>query len=723
MRTLVRVCAPPAGDVYGQFAVGLLHCLLKIVVTVVLSTAVCTLQPARAQYGQQGPKLVGSGPVGGAEEGSAAALSADGNTAIVGGRFDNSNTGALWVFARSGGVWTQQGPKLVGTGAVGPASQGFQVAISADGNTAITSGYTDNSGAGAAWVFIRDSGVWVQQGPKLVGTGAASAGFQGTGVALSADGNTALVGSQNDGATGATWVFTRSNGAWTQQGAKLIGTGATGNAGQGTSVALSADGNTALIGGSFDNSSMGAAWVFTRSGSTWTQQGSKLVGTGGTTVAHQAAAVALSADGNTAILGAPADNSVAGAVWVFTRNAGVWSQQGTKLVGTGAVPPSNLGAKVALSSDGNTLIVGGYSDNTDAGAAWIFTRSGSTWSQRGPKLIGSGAVGAAFQGLAVAMSGDRRTVLVGGVGDVSNVGATWAFALVGAHDFNADSMSDVAWRNAEGDVAVWLMNGTQITPGPVYGPISNIWSIVGQRDFNGDGAADVLWRDTNGNTAMWFMNGSTIGSSAAVGNIPVNFSVAGLGDFNGDGKGDILWRDTSGNTSVWLMNGAQVSSSASIGTVPTSWSIVGAADFNGDGKVDILWRDSSGNTAIWFMNGTQINSTGSIGTVPTSWTVVATGDFNGDGKSDILWRDTSGNTAIWLMNGGSVSSSAGIGVVPTSWSVQETGDYDGDGKADILWRDSSGNTAIWFMNGLMVGSSALLGNVPTTWTVQGVNVD
>jgi hypothetical protein len=309
MRMIVRVCTARAGSRHSQFAVasGLSSGMSKVFLAALLSAALCTLPPAQAQYVQQGPKLVGSGPVGGAEEGSAAALSADGNTAIVGGRFDNSNNGAVWFFTRSGGTWTQQGPKLVGAGAVGAASLGFAVAISADGNTAIASGYTDNMGAGAAWIFIRDSGAWVQQGPKLFGTGAASAGFQGTGVALSADGNTAIVGSQNDGTSGATWVFTRSNGAWTQQGAKLVGTGATGNAGQGTSVALSADGNTLLIGGSFDNSSTGAAWVFTRSGSTWAQQGSKLVGTGGTAVAQQAAAVALSADGNTAILGGPAD--------------------------------------------------------------------------------------------------------------------------------------------------------------------------------------------------------------------------------------------------------------------------------------------------------------------------------------------------------------------------------------------------------------------------------
>ena len=178
--------------------------------------------------------------------------------------------------------FSQQGPKLVGTGAVGPAEQGWSVALSADGNTAIVGGLADNRVAGAAWVFTRSGGVWTQQGSKLVGTGAVGSAGQGClrravrrrqhrhrGRALATTRR-----------TGAAWVFTRSGGVWTQQGSKLVGTGAVGHAGQGISVALSADGNTAIVGGPGDNSNTGAAWVFTRSGGVWTQQGSKLVGTG-----------------------------------------------------------------------------------------------------------------------------------------------------------------------------------------------------------------------------------------------------------------------------------------------------------------------------------------------------------------------------------------------------------------------------------------------------------
>jgi hypothetical protein len=177
----------------------------------VASLVFLALSPIQAQFIQQGGKIIGTGAVGGASQGFSVALSADGNTAIVGGDVDSSYAGAIWVFTRSSDVWSQQGSKLVGTGALGSADQGISVALSADGNMAIVGGYSDSSFAGAAWVFTRSSGVWSQQGSKLVGTGALGSAEQGYSVALSADGNTAIVGGPSDSSSvGATWVFTRS---------------------------------------------------------------------------------------------------------------------------------------------------------------------------------------------------------------------------------------------------------------------------------------------------------------------------------------------------------------------------------------------------------------------------------------------------------------------------------------------------------------------------------
>src|SRR5208283_6069052 len=158
----------------------------------ILISVFILVQTTSAQFVQQGNKLVGTGVAGVASQGRSVALSGDGNTAIVGGAEDSSIVGAVWVFTRLNGVWSQQGSKLVGTDAVGKALQGYSVALSYDGNTAIEGGYNDSGQVGAAWVFTRSNGIWTQQGNKLVGTGVVGgSAFQGFSVALSGDGNTA----------------------------------------------------------------------------------------------------------------------------------------------------------------------------------------------------------------------------------------------------------------------------------------------------------------------------------------------------------------------------------------------------------------------------------------------------------------------------------------------------------------------------------------------------
>src|SRR5207249_3073729 len=149
---------------------------------------------------------------------------------------------------------------------------------------------------------------------------------------------------------GAAWVFTRSGGIWTQQGSKLTGTGESGAANFGSSVALSSGGNTPRVGGRDDNNLAGSAWVFTRSGGTWTQQGSKLTATGESGAAKFGSSVALSAAGSSALIGGPRDNIEVGAVWAFTRSGSTWTQQGSKLTVTAESSDAKLGSSVALSS-------------------------------------------------------------------------------------------------------------------------------------------------------------------------------------------------------------------------------------------------------------------------------------------------------------------------------------------------------------------------------------
>ncbi len=334
--------------------------------------------------------------------------------------------GAAWVFTRSGETWTQQGSKLTGSGELGAGRFGSSVALSDDGNTALIGGWADNGSDGAAWVFTRSGGSWSQQGAKLTGAGETGSGRFGMSVALSDNGNTALVGGNHDNADeGAAWVFTRGGGTWSQQGGKLTPSGAgSSEASFGASVALSGEGNTALIGAPTDGD-VGAAWVFVLSEGAWSQQGGKLTGSGAEELATVGDSVALSDDGNTALVGGAGEADENGAAWVFVRSGSVWSQQGGRLTGSGEAGHGQFGESVALSSEGNTALIGAPVDNEGVGAAWAFERGGETWGQSGGKL--TAGEGEPEVGSGVALSASASTALLGARFAHSGAGAAYVF--------------------------------------------------------------------------------------------------------------------------------------------------------------------------------------------------------------------------------------------------------------------------------------------------------
>ncbi|HEX3910737.1 MAG TPA: hypothetical protein VHW67_08560 [Solirubrobacteraceae bacterium] len=389
---------------------------------------------------QQGPKLTPEGELGSGGFGDSVALSANGATAVIGAPGDDELRGAAWVFARSGSSWTQLAELTGGEQQLGGSPDGVafgdSVAISADGSTVLVGGFGDDTDSGAAWVFVSDAGgAWQQQGPKLLGGEEVGRGEFGRSVALSADGGTALVGGDGDSkGAGAAWVLTRSEGVWTQQGEKLTGAGETGRGRFGDSVALSADGATALIGAGSDHPQQdtGAAWAFAREGTGWVQQGEKLTGAGETDGGRFGASVALSGDGQTALVGGPGDEETAGAAWVFAREGASWLQQGEKLTSTEPTEFERFGDEVALSGDGNRALIGAYGAEAEVGAAWMLAREGSSWEQPGEKLTGGEEAAQAAFGLGVALSGNGHNALIGGPDDgagcCAGPGAAWAFS-------------------------------------------------------------------------------------------------------------------------------------------------------------------------------------------------------------------------------------------------------------------------------------------------------
>lgn len=425
-----------------------------------------------------------------------------------------SFAGAVYVFARISGVWAQQAyVKASNTAAF--AFFGGAVALSGDGNTLAVGA----SGAESAYVFTRTSGAWSQQ--ALVTASNAEVGDMfGAVLALSGDGNTLAVGAFNEASevagvipgaptenatpnaasggngAGAVYVYTRSGAAWSQQAYVKASNPEASDPNLGTSgdlfgsaIALSGNGNTLAVGAPFESSALtgvrsgtvseatagngssmsGAAYVYLRGGTTWTQQAYvKASNTGDFDTFGSA--VALSGDGNTLAVGAPGEASSgtgvdstpdelangAGAAYVYSRSGSAWSQQAfVKATNTGS--NDSFGSAVALSGDGNTLAVGApmedgsgfgaaglvgavYDDAaSNAGAAYVYGRSGSTWSAQ--SFVKASNTGSDDQfGWALALSDDGSTLAVGARmedGVVTGIGTAPGDGVVTSKDAGA----------------------------------------------------------------------------------------------------------------------------------------------------------------------------------------------------------------------------------------------------------------------------------------------
>ena len=361
---------------------------------------------------------------------------------------------------------------------------GVAVALSGDGNTLAVGAHSEDSrssginstpdelasDAGAVYVYTRSGTTWIQQAYVKASNPGASNNF-GRSVALSAEGNTLAVGADGSDTV---YIFTRSAATWSQQ-TYLKASNTEASDRFGISVALSADGNTLAVGAYFEDGvntgiiagapaeaaapngagESGAVYVYTRSGTAWTQQA--YVKASNTKASDQfGISVALSANGNTLAVGADAEDSAAtgiggnqangcatlpvtncatfsGAVYIFTRNGITWNQQAyVKASNTAA--SAAFGSSVALSADGNTLAVGASGEGSAAtgmggnqaydctmpttncasysGAVYVFTYNGITWSQQAYVKASNTGASDAF-GFSIALSADGNTLAVG----------------------------------------------------------------------------------------------------------------------------------------------------------------------------------------------------------------------------------------------------------------------------------------------------------------------
>ncbi len=342
----------------------------------------------------------------------------NGDHAIVGASHDDDsgmNSGSAYIFTREGSIWTQQVKLTAGDTALGDV---FGHSVSISGDYAIVGAFLDDDGgvsSGSAYIFKHDGSTWIEQA-KLTASDAAAGDWFGYSVSISGD--YAIVGAWCDDdagySSGSAYIFKREGFIWTQQ-AKLTAGDAAALEHFGYSVSISGD--YAIVGAHADDEAgdlSGAAYIFKREGSIWTQQ-AKLMASDAAALDFFGASVSIS--GDYAVVGAGGDDDSginSGSAYIFKRGGSIWTQQ-VKLTAGDAALGDGFGKSVSISGD--YAIVGAHNnDDTgySSGSAYIFKREGSVWTQHA-KLMASDAAAEDRFGFSVSISGVYA--IVGAYGD------------------------------------------------------------------------------------------------------------------------------------------------------------------------------------------------------------------------------------------------------------------------------------------------------------------
>ena len=213
------------------------------------------------------------------------------------------------------------------------------------------------------------------------------------------------------------------------------------------------------------------------------------------------------------------------------------------------------------------------------------------------------------------MTGDVAVWQMNGTSIVSSAvvaspGPTWS--LMGTGDFNQSNYTDLLFQNTDGTPAIWLMNGTSVVAAATLPNPGPSWHIVGTGNFNDIGnspttsESDIVLQNDNGSVAIWTMDGLNLTGSYFTQDPGPSWHVEGVGDFNGDGNSDLVLQNNDGSIAIWTMTGYNISGGAVVGNPGTDWHVVGTGDYNGDGKSDILMQNNNGTDAVWLMDGTNV---------------------------------------------------------------------------------------------------------------------
>jgi hypothetical protein len=377
-------------------------------------------------------------------------MSGDGSVFVVGAMDDDdgTNRGSAYVFIKDGSTWLQV-QKLVMSDISGQTTSRFggNVSISEDGNYILCGAHQDDAGGtdkGAAYVFVRTAGgnTWTQLGTRLQGADSVAGDAVGFSVGLSSDGTYAVICSENDdSAKGAAYVFKRTGSSW-DAGQKLVASDGASNNNFGCDVSISGDGNYIIVGAykeDTDGADSGAAYVFNRTGTNSWDTGFKIKASDDDAGDHFGVSVSISRDGTYAIIGAQGDKVSTtlyyGSAYIYTRSGtNTWGTEKKLTPASYVMSDEHFGLGVSMSHDGTHALIGAaYADTSkgiEAGAVYVFTRSGSEWTQKVKTwpLYGI-AAGDRFGG-SVSISADGSYILASSAYDDdpgTNAGSAYVF--------------------------------------------------------------------------------------------------------------------------------------------------------------------------------------------------------------------------------------------------------------------------------------------------------
>jgi hypothetical protein len=289
--------------------------------------------------------------------GVSVSINSTGTVAIVGAEYENSGTGAAYIYTNQSGSWTQTARLASG---VASSQFGSVVSINSDGTIAIVGAYYENFGTSAAYIFTNQNGTWTQT--ARLASGVANSYF-GITVYINSAGTTAIIGSYSENSyTGAAYIYTNQSGTWSQTARLASGVA---NSYFGSAVSINSDGTIAIIGADGENSGTGAAYIYTNQSGTWTQT-ARFAGVNSGD--DFGVTVSINSAGTIAIVGADSADSGTGAAYIYVNQNGSWTQT-AKI--TNGVANSEFGYCVSIDSAGTTAIIGAYAENSYTGAAYI----------------------------------------------------------------------------------------------------------------------------------------------------------------------------------------------------------------------------------------------------------------------------------------------------------------------------------------------------------------